>query len=217
MNRKDRRSAERKERKNRNKSQTIVLGNSIPNTEKLKEITALLRGNGEDIKLMRDMCLATQLKPEPIHILVHSYDEDHFRKMYDQQNTPVICIVQEEDGTFSKVFANQHDWTKIADDLEFKMGSLSSNENLLTQDIINIELIKALNFTYEELGMKMGHLAMLDVSIQLFSKLSGEKVIEQGEKFNNYFGAKYKGLRNIFYMGVLTGAEAEKLNQKVGA
>ena len=58
---------------------------------------------------------------------------------------------------------------------------------------------------------------MLDVSIQLFSKLSGEKVIEQGEKFNNYFGAKYKGLRNIFYMGVLTGAEAEKLNQKVGA
>jgi hypothetical protein len=216
MNRKQRRLAERKGQKNRQKFEA-KFSNSLPTTEQMKQVADRLRGNGEDIELMKDICLSNQLKPEPIHILVHTFDEDFFRRCYDQQETPMICIVQEEDGTFSRVFANQMDWTEMADDLEFKMGSLSSNTKLLTQEILNIELIKTLNFTYEELGIKLGNLRMLDVGVHIFSKMSGEKIVEQGEKFNNYFEAEYYGMRNLFYQGILTGEEAEKLSPKVGA
>lgn len=216
MNRKERRLAERKAQKNR-QGYEAKLSNSLPTTEEMKNMAERLRGNGEDIELMRDICLSTQLKPEPIHILVHTFDEEFFRKSYDQQEVPMICVVQEEDGTFSKVFANQMDWTELADDLEFKMGQTSSSENLLTQEILNIETIKTLNFTYEELGLKMGNLRMLDVGVHIFSKMSGENIIEQGKKFNSYFEVQYKGMRNLFYQGILTGKEAEKLSSKVGA
>ena len=58
---------------------------------------------------------------------------------------------------------------------------------------------------------------MLDVGVHIFSKMSGENIIEQGKKFNSYFEVQYKGMRNLFYQGILTGKEAEKLSSKVGA
>jgi hypothetical protein len=150
----------------------------------------------EDLQLLKLLCLASTVRPEPILISYLSYNENVFKKISPQLLMPNACYEQNEEGEIIRVVVNGEDQTEI-----FRQGMEATKKDFAVQgrtiskEVLLIETIKFLNLTFESLGG-----AWLDIGHLIFSKQSYQERRSEREKIINYWASEYGSLRHISFM-----------------
>lgn len=199
-NRKERRAFERfyKKKKNQNK----MLSSPFYKYKKGLNDERIGTNNSD---LLLNLVLADHPNPEPIHITIQNYNEGVLNTLRTQKVMPALCITQESDGRFSEAFANGWNWSEFLE--TFKVSSQKdhfiTHGSTISQEVLNIEVIKCLNFTYEKLATAENNPRMRDVNVFIFSKRTPEEIKSETKIWVDYFANEYHGARHLLIESVL--------------
>ncbi len=193
-NRKERRAFERlyKKKKYQNKA---LLSPIYQHKKRLNDE----RIGTNNLTLLENLVLADHPNPEPIHITVQEYNANDLNLLDTQKVMPTLCFVQEADGSFSTALANTMDWKEHLD--RFKISSRNDHfcihGTTITQEVLNIEVIKCLNHTYEKMATVFNNPRLRDVNVVVFSKRTPEQIQSEIKNWIDHFATEYRGARHL--------------------